>query len=215
MAIGTAAAIIGGSLISGFSASRASKRAAEAQQAGIDQSIAEQRRQFDLNRADLAPFRETATGALGRLSDISEGDLSGFFTSPGFGFVREEGLRGIENRFAARGGAQSGNALRRLAEFNTGLASQEFGNFFNRQLNLAGLGASGVQAGVQAGTQISGNIANALQRGGDVRASGILGQNEALQGTLGNLLFAQGAGIFDPRTPPINAQNPRPGIGGR
>jgi len=210
MAIGTAAAIIGGSLIGGASSAIASSRAARAQEAGTSAAITEQRRQFDLNRADIAPFREASTGALGRLTDVSEGDLSGFFTSPGFEFVREEGLRGIENRFAARGGAQSGNALRRLAEFNTGLASQEFGNFFNRQLNLAGLGAGPVQTGIQAGTQISGNISNALQRGGDVRASGILGVNDAIQGTLGNLLFAQGSGAFNQRT-----RNPTPPTLGR
>ncbi len=208
MAIGTAAAIIGGSLIGGASAAISSGRAARAQEQGTAAAISEQQRQFDINQAAIAPFGEAATGALGRLTDISEGDLSGFFTSPGFEFVREEGLRGIENRFAAQGGAQSGNALRRLAEFNTGLASQEFGNFFNRQLNLAGLGAGPVQAGVQAGTQISGNISNALQRQGDVRASGILGANQAVQGTLGNLLFAQGAGVFDQR-------NQRPTLGRR
>ncbi len=206
MGIDPFTAIIGSSIIGGISASRASRRAASAQRQGIEQGIAEQRRQFDIGQQQLAPFREAATGALGRLTDVSEGDLSGFFTSPGFEFRREEGLRGIENRFAAQGGAQSGNALRRLAEFNQGLASQEFGNFFNRQLGLAGLGAGPTVAGVQAGANVSGNIANALQRQGDVRASGILGQNEALQGTLGNLLFAQGAGFLDPRR---TARNPR------
>ena len=198
-------AIIGGSVIAGVS----SVLASNAQQEGIDASIAEQRRQFDLNRQDLAPFRQGGVDALGRLSQLNEGDFSGFFTSPGFEFVREEGLRGIENRFSAQGGAQSGNALRRLAEFNTGLASQEFGNFFNRNLAQAGLGQAATTAGVQAGTNISGNIANALQRGGDVRASGVLGINEALQGGLGNFLFAKGAGLFD-KKPPVTL----PGIGG-
>ena len=195
-----ATAIIGGAVIAGVSSVIASGE----QQEGVDASIAESRRQFDLNRQDLAPFRETEVAALGRLNQLSEGDFSGFFTSPGFEFVREEGLRGIENRFSAQGGAQSGNALRRLAEFNTGLASQEFGNFFNRNLAQAGLGQAATTAGVQAGTNISGNIANALQRGGDVRASGILGVNDALQGTLGNLLFAGGAGVFDrKKLPPV------------
>ena len=120
-------------LCGGISAQKAAKR----QKKGVDQSIEEQRRQFDLNRADLAPFRETGVNALERLNTLAEGDTSGFFTSPGFEFVRDEGLRGIENRFSASGGALSGNALRRLTEFNSGLASQEFGNFFERNARLA------------------------------------------------------------------------------
>jgi len=176
-----------------FSGVTAPGRAAEAQERGIQLGIEESRRQFDLNREDLAPFRQGGVNALGRLDQLNEGDFSGFFTSPGFEFRREEGLRGIENRFSASGGALSGNALRRLTEFNSGLASQEFGNFFNRNLRQAGLGQTATQAGVVAGTNISGNISNALQRSGDVRASGILGQNEAIQGLLENALFATGA----------------------
>lgn len=194
-----ATAIIGGAVIGGVTSASASRRAASAQEEGTQASIAESRRQFDLNRQDLAPFRATETAALGRLDQLQGGDFSGFFTSPGFEFRREEGTRGIENRFAAQGGAQSGNALRRLAEFNQNLASSEFGDFFNRNLALAGLGGTG--AGVQAGTNVSRDIANTLERQGDIRASGVLGVNDAVQGTLGNLLFAQGAGVFDPRNP--------------
>ena len=203
MAIGTAAAIIGASVIGGASAASASRRAARAQQAGVTQSIEEQRRQFNLNRADLAPFRQTGVEATERLRRLGAGDTSDFFTSPGFEFRREEGLRGLENRFSASGGTLSGNALRRLTEFNQGLASQEFGNFFQRQAQLAGIGQGATTTGVQAGTQISGNIANALQRGGDVRASGILGQNQAIQGTLGNLLFAGGSGALGQAPPQV------------
>ena len=84
-----ATAIVGTAVIGGI----ASDRASEAQQEGVDASVAESRRQFDLNREDLAPFRESGVSALGRLNALAEGDTSGFFTSPGFEFVRDEGLR--------------------------------------------------------------------------------------------------------------------------
>ncbi len=208
--MGIGAAIIGGALIGGISSRQASK----AQQRGGDLAIAEQRRQFDLNRADLAPGREAGTAALGRLGQLQSGDLSDFFTSPGFEFVRDEGLRGIENRFSASGGALSGNALRRLTEFNTGLASQEFGNFFNRDLALAGIGQSAVNTGVAAGAGTSANISNALVGQGNARASGILGVNTALQGTLANFLTAKQAGLFDPK-PKIPIAGSRPTAGPR
>lgn len=193
--MGIAAAIIGGAIIGGISSSKAASKQAR----GADQAIVEQRRQFDLTRADLAPGREAGTAALGRLGQLQSGDLSSFFTSPGFEFVREEGLRGIENRFSASGGALSGNALRRLTEFNSGLASQEFGNFFNRDLALAGLGQGAVNTGVAAGAGTSANISNALIGKGNARASGVLGVNTALQGTLANFLTAKQAGLLDPK----------------
>ena len=171
-----ATAIVGGALIGGIAANRAS----DAQQEGVDRSIAEQRRQFDLNRSDLSTGREVGNNALNRLDNLQSGDFSDFFTSPGFEFVREEGTRGIENRFSASSGALSGNALRRLTEFNSGLASQEFGNFFNRDATLAGFGQNATNVGVASGTNISGNVSNALIAGGNARASGVSGVNNAI-----------------------------------
>ena len=192
-----ATAIIGGAIIGGVASNRAAGEVAE----GTEASIAESRRQFDLNRADIAPFRESGVNALSRLNQLAEGDTSGFFTSPGFEFRREEGLRGLENRFSASGGALSGNALRRLTEFNSGLASQEFGNFFERNARLAGLGGAATNAGVASGTAISGNIGNALINLGNARASGVQGINAAAQGGLGNFLFAKGLGLFGGNNP--------------
>ncbi len=188
MAVSVGAAILGGAIIGGG----ASILGSRSQERGFEESAAESRRQFDLTRQDLAPFRESGVRALDRLNALSEGDTSGFFTSPGFEFRREEGLRGLENRFSASGGALSGNALRRLTEFNSGLASQEFGNFFERQSRLAGLGGAATNVGAQVGANLSGNISNALIGAGNARASGVQGINDAIQGGLGNFLFLRG-----------------------
>ncbi len=192
MAISTAAAIIGGAIIGGASSLIGAKKQAK----GFDRSIEESQRQFDLNRADLATGRRVGDNALNRLDRLGSGDSSDFFTSPGFEFRREEGLRGLENRFSASGGVLSGNALRRLTEFNSGLASQEYGNFFNRQLKVAGLGQNAINTGVNAGTQISGNISNALVGQGNARASGVAGINDSIQGGISNFFTAQRAGLF-------------------
>jgi hypothetical protein len=124
-------------------------------------------------------------------------DPNGFTASPDYAFRRGEGMRGIEGSFSARGGAQSGNALRALTEFNSNLASGEYGNWFQRQQSeydrwfnrnaaLAGIGQTATnQAGsgaLQTGQGIAGNamqtgsnIGNALIGQGDARASGIIG----------------------------------------
>src|SRR6188768_3809462 len=109
------------------------KKAAKAQVKSGDQAIAEQQRQFTQTQQTQQPFVDAGTEALGKLRDPQ----ANFQASPGYNFVRNEGQRDIGNSFAARGGAQSGNALKALAEFNSGLASGEFGNWFNRRMNLA------------------------------------------------------------------------------
>lgn len=103
-------------------------------------------------------------------------DTSGFFASPDYNFRRQEGTRGLERTAASRGGAFSGNALRALAEFNSGLASQEYGNYFNRLTTQAGLGTSATNAVSNAGADASAQTQRNALIGGDARASGITNQ---------------------------------------
>lgn len=111
-------------------------------------------------------------------------DMSGFLQSPDYQFRRDEGMRGIENSFAARGGAASGNALRALTEYNSNLASGEFGDYYNRLLAQAGLGQTANNTSAQAGMQTGANVGNALMTAGNARASGIVGSSNALTGGL-------------------------------
>lgn len=163
---------------------RATEHAADLTAAAAREATEEQRRQFDLSRADLQPWMQQGATALGRLGQASTGDMSQFFASPDYNFRRAEGTRDIGNSFAARGGAASGNALRALSEYNQNMASGEFGNWWNRQAGLAGVGQSAVNqssnlgataAGNIAGinTNAAGNIGNYMIGGANARASGI------------------------------------------
>lgn len=112
-------------------------------------------------------------------------DMSPFFQSPDYNFRRTEGMRGLERSAAARGGAFSGNALRALDEHNSDLASTEFGNYFNRQAALAGVGQTSNQTMARAGMQTANNVGNALMSGGDARASGVINSANAWGDALG------------------------------
>lgn len=115
------------------------------------------------------------------------GDLSSFFQSPGYQFRRDEGTRGIERGAAARGGAFSGNALKALAEFNSGLASQEFGNYFNQLASVAGIGQTSTNQTAAYGAQAANQQGRNAMYAGDARASGIIGQSNAYGNTLQDL----------------------------
>jgi hypothetical protein len=172
--------IAGGSLLSGLFGSSSSRSAARAQERAANATIAEQRRQFDTTRADFAPWMEAGRGALGRLQDPN----ASFMASPDYEFRRNEGERGIGQSFAARGGAFSGNALRALSQFNSNMASGEFGNWWNRQSSLAGLGQSAAGSVGQFGANAAGNIGNALMARGEAGAAGRLGAANSIGGAI-------------------------------
>lgn len=183
---------VGGALISGS----ASRDASQTQQQGTDASIAEQRRQYDTTRSDYAPWREVGVNALDRLNRASTGDMSDFQASPGYNFVLNEGTRNLENRFSVGGGG--GNAMRALAEYSQGVASNEFGNWWNRQAGLSGTGQNATGATAQAGANSANNISSAYLNNANNQSS--LGlwnannMNNALQTGLSNYLYQRKQG---------------------
>jgi hypothetical protein len=174
-------------IIGGLLERDGAKDAASASAAGSAAALAENRRQYDQTRADMLPWMQAGQGALGRLQDPNA-----FQASPGYNFVRNEGQRGIENSFAARGGAASGNALRALSEFNTGLASQEHGNWWNQQAGLAGVGQAATNSLGAFGANAANNAGGLMQNQANARASGIEGSTNAWSNTLQNLLSTWG-----------------------
>lgn len=192
-----------GSLVGGIFGKKQADRAADASVQGAQMAVAEQRRQYDLTRQDQQPWMQAGQNALAQLQDPQ----TSFQQSPGFNWLQQQGMRGIERSAAARGGGTSGNALKALAEFNTGLAQQDFGNWWNRTAGVAGVGQQATNMVGGFGQQTAGNVGNALIGAGDARASGIVGGANAL---------SQGvAGAFDAynyfRKP---RQKPQPNDGG-
>jgi hypothetical protein len=140
-----------------------------------------------------APFGTGAPGAAGT-NPLAASDYSAFFKSPDYQFRKDQGMQGIQNSFAASGGAKSGNALKALADFNSNLAAGEFGNYFNRQAAIAGIGQTATGQSGNAGIATGQIVGNALQNSADARASGVAGQYNALGQGLSGL--SQGLGYY-------------------
>lgn len=151
------------------------------------------RQQTGLTSDGVPQMAQVGPGGASQTSQpLTSPNYSNFFASPDYQFRRSEGIRGIENTFSASGGAKSGNALRALADYNSNLAAGEFGNYFNRQAALAGIGQTATNATTQAGLTTAANVGNALQSAANSRASGIQGQYNALGNTLGDLGYLAG-----------------------
>ncbi len=177
---------LGATLAGGALASRGAGKASKAQVGASREAIDEQRRQFDLTRADLAPFREAGVNALNQFV-ASLGP--GFEESEAFRFNLDRGIDAINRTAAARGKALSGEAVRGAVDFAEGLASQEMNNYLNRLAALSGVGQTATTAGAGFGANTAGNIGNLLVNAGDARASGFVGQANAINDSINNLLL--------------------------
>lgn len=194
------AAVIGGatSLIEGGKAAKAEKNSAAAQ-------IAEQRREYDQNRDDLAVGREVGNGALGKLATLYgvptagsatgaaasgvtgyNGD-AGYSASPGFQFQLDQGIKAAQRTAAARGTFNSGGFTKAITRYATGAAASDFDNYTSRLAQLAGVGQSATNATVQAGQNSTNQISQAQQNAGNAQASSYANTGSAINGTVNNL----------------------------
>ncbi len=176
-----AATIIGGIL-----GSNAASDAASAQVGASNAAIAEQRRQFDLLRGDLAPFQEQGVNALNQFAGSILGPLE---ETPAFRFQLEQGVNALDRSAAARGKLLSGQQVKAVQQFGQGLASQESNNQLNRLASLAGVGQTAATTTGQFGANASSNIGNALINAGEARASGFVGSSNAITDSLNNFLL--------------------------
>jgi hypothetical protein len=175
-----------GAIGSAVIGSSAAKKAANAQDKSAQLAIAEQRRQFDLNRSDLEPWRTAGGQAIGQGFAMLQPGYD-YTASPGYQFRLDEGLRGVQNSAAAKGLLQSGGTLKGIDRYAEGLAAQDFNDQFNRYMSVASGGQQATQAGVAAGQNSANSIADLLTQAGNAKASGYIGSANAISNGIGGL----------------------------
>jgi hypothetical protein len=143
-----------------------------------------------------------------------------FEQDPGYAFRQSEGMRALERSASARGGLLSGGTLKGIQRFGQDLASQEYGNAFNRfqveraaRLNplqsMMGSGQSAANMMTSAAGQAGQGIAGSQLGAGQARASGYVGQSNALAGALSDI--GQAAASYPLYQARINYMNRQPG----
>lgn len=183
--------LTGAQVAGGLIGADAARDAAGAQVQASNAAIDESRRQYDQTRSDFAPWRETGKTALQRLSDLlgmgggSPADVMKL--DPGYQFAQQQGEQALERAARARGGFDSGGAMKDLLRFNEGLASQRFNDIYNRYAGLSGTGQAATGATAQFGAANAANVGNLLTGAGNARASGIVGGANAINQTIGGV----------------------------
>jgi hypothetical protein len=223
-----AAASVGGGLI----ASSGAKKAAKAQTKAAESAAAQQERMFQRQEELQRPFREgglTAQAELMKLLGLG-GDTTApgygsmtkqfgmdqFQQDPGYAFRQAEGMKALERSASARGNLLSGSTMKGIQRFGQDLASQEYQNAFNRyqveraaRLNplqsLMGSGQSAANVMTSAAGNLGQGLAGSELAAGQARASGYVGQANALSGALQGI--GQTAASFPMYQAQINYMN--------
>lgn len=183
--------IIGGaSLASGIIGANAASKASDAQAQAAANALAFQQQVYQQNQQNLQPYMQAGTNALGQLSQIygpngvTQQGTQAFQNSPDYQFAQQQGNLALTRYENASGMGLSGGALKDIANYNQGLASQQFGNYFNRLMSLSQLGQGAASSLAGNNTNMSGQIGNTMQGIGQAQASGIVGGSNAITGAL-------------------------------
>ena len=210
---GVGAAVVGGLISSSGSRSAASTQAdAASQAAGVqaasaDKSAALQKEMYDKQVELQEPYRQAGLTGQNRLMELmglggntgAEGygkyakdfSMADYQADPGYAFRLSEGMKQLAGGARAGGGAVSGRTMMGAQNYAQGLASQEYGNAFQRyqqnrtnQLqSLSNLMTSGQAAASNqaAGAQLYGaNAGNTYMQAGNAMAGGISGAGNAM-----------------------------------
>lgn len=234
--------IIGGAVAAGGSAvagAVGSENARAAQESAADkamalqrETMAQQQRNYDQSRADMAPWLETGRTSLADLaSQMSAGsfnttmDSTQLAADPGYQFRMAEGQKALERSASARGMLNSGGALRSLSRYSQGVASDEYQNAwsrnqaeasgrFNRLASLAGVGQTAAQNLGSMGGQFSAqmgqganNMSSLYGAMGNAQAAGAMGAANAVGGGFNTFGALLGHGLSNGGQQQIPTQN--------
>ena len=179
----------------------AANYAAALEKESADKQLALQREIWEKQQADYKPYLEQGTYGINTLGALMRpnADTSAILKNdPSYQFRLKQGQQQLDRSSAARGMGYSGAQIKAAQDYGQGMASTEFGNYYNR---LAGLAQGGQQAAgsmAQAGGQYAnnasntfGNLSNAqtgiLGQQANARASGYAANANAISGGLNSL----------------------------
>ena len=147
----------GAAVVGSVIGSSGAKSAARTSAAAADRATEEQRRQFDITQEQMAPWRTAGARALNQLSRYGRSQVSpgqyipqtnipqfdvntlNLYRDPGYQFRLAEQERGINRAAAGMGNLMSGKRLEDIMARSGDLASQEYGNMYNRALTGYGM----------------------------------------------------------------------------
>lgn len=201
------------SVVSGAMGSKASSKAAKAQQASALAGQESQERMFERSLELQEPYRQAGYDALPQLQGLSTQQgradaLQGYYAGPEFQQLQAQSEEQQLRNAAATGGLRGGGNQAALATIAPQLGQQYLSNQYNQLTGLANLGMGAASQGAQGAMGLGQNISVLQQQSGQAQAA-----NSLAQGNIwGNVASDIGSLGYDylnqSKTPP-----PQQGIG--
>jgi len=195
----------------GGGASGAAREAAQISNAAAERDLALRTRMYEEGVARQQPFYQAGVNALPEyVSGIREGGElvrgftpTDFTTDPGYAFRLSEGQKQLDRQAAIRGGQISGAALKAAGRYGQEMASQEFGNAYNRfretqglrrnaLAGVAGYGPTAASSMNAAGQNYATGAGGVISGQGETSANALLAAQQARSSSYGQLGSALG-----------------------
>lgn len=178
------AAAIGAAGVAGaVGTSMAGSSAADAQESAANSANQTQLQMFNTSQQDLQPYMQLGTSempayqsALAKLNGIApfsqtfSFDGNNLASNPGFQFASTQGLKSVQNQMAARGLGYSGAQIKGAENYETGLANQYYGDYFNQALNSYNAALNAYQTNYNVASGQASALSGAVQLGGNAAA---------------------------------------------
>lgn len=216
--------VAGANIVSGLIGADAARSAANTQAQSAQNALDFQKQQYNTIQQQTAGGRAAGANALNQIGALGSGTYgmydangnpigtgigSGYLTQqytpadfaqgidPGYQFRLQQGQEATNRMANMGGGLISGNALKGQEDYTQGLASQEYGNAFNRfqtqrtniyntLASIAGLGQTAQTTSSTALGNAATNVGNTIQGLGAAQAGGQVGVANALSGGIQN-----------------------------
>lgn len=203
-----------GSAIGGIFQANAAESAANAQTKAAKKSAKTQLKMYKRSREDLKPFfeggAETFTNLLTKLPEFSapfNPTVAELENTPGYQFIKDQGLKTVANGYAAKGLGTSGAAMKGAADFVTGLADSTWRSRFDEDLRQkqqrygmylgpATVGQNAAAGAATVGQQAAAGAGNAYVGAGNAQAASAIAQGNIW----GNLASQAGSMLTAPFT---------------
>lgn len=189
------------SLFAGSQNRQAASQASDAATRGSENAQALQEKMFNKQVALQEPWRKAGVNALNKLQgavDYTPFGEAQFQQDPGYAFRLSEGMKQLNSNARAGGGAVSGRTMMGAQNYAQGLASQEYGNAFNRYQteraarlqplqSLAGVGQTSANTVGQAAGTYGANVGNLMANTGVNQGNALMAGTNATTSAYGDI----------------------------
>jgi len=185
--------MLGATLGSALIGANSAKKAASAQERAASRQMRVDKKNRARTDGYFEPYRESGGNFLNQLNaqmgmNGEAPDFDAFRNTPGYQFAVDEGQRAIQGSAAASGNDMSGATMKALQDRRMGVADQTYSNYMNRLFQGANMGQAAAGGMAANGANSTANQMNALGSIGNAQSAGIIGQNNAVQGGINNMM---------------------------